>query len=176
MHERLVRLRTGADVRGRLQRPDLVVGQLHAHEDRLGADRGLHLGRVVTAETVDADDRVLHTPAFDRVPHRRVLHRSGDDVAATAGACDRAEHRGVHRLRAGRGEHDFPRPSAQERGDLFARVFQSDTRHSALCVQPTGVARMLTKIGEHRFEHRWTEWCRRRVVEIRASHDEFTRA
>ena len=45
------------DLGGRLQRADLVVGELHRDEHRVGPDRGRDLGRVEAAGRVDADRR-----------------------------------------------------------------------------------------------------------------------
>ena len=154
VHEHAARPRAAAhDLGRRLQRADLVVGELHRHERGVGAHRVEHLGRVEAPEAVDADDRHLGVGPRDRVAHARVLDRGGDDVAgARATACERTPDRGVHRLGARRREHDLARPGAEERRDLLARVFERDARHPPFGVQAAGIGVVLAQEREHRLE------------------------
>jgi hypothetical protein len=63
-----------------------------------------------------------------------VFDRGRDDVLSARRLGERTCNRGVHRFRARRREHDFARPGAEERGDLFTRALERDSRRAALDV------------------------------------------
>ena len=108
----------GHDLVDRLQRADLVVGELHRDEHGVGPDRGRDLVGVEPTEPVDADDGDVVGATRDRVEHGRVLDRGGDDVTPPARSAARrrtarSEDRGVDRLGAAGREDHLPRSGAE---------------------------------------------------------------
>jgi hypothetical protein len=81
-----------------------------------------------------------------------MLDRGRYGVPRAGGPGQRAPHPGVDGFGSRRSEDDLARSGAEERGNLFASVFERDARGTSFGVEPTGVGVMLAEIGEHRVE------------------------
>ena len=113
-----------------------MVAPLDVDEAGVGADGAEQLVGVDAAAAVDADDRDLAV-GLGREAHRRVLDGRQHLVAAALG---RAPAGRGDRLGGPAGEHDRPRPGAEQRGDLLPRRLDRDPCLQPLGVDPPGVA------------------------------------
>jgi hypothetical protein len=159
-----------ADLRDRLDRPQLVVRGHHGDEHGLGTQRVRDPLHVHDAGRVDRDDGHRHAAALQRLQrlqHRRVLDRGRDHVALG----DQTADHEVVGFRRPRGEHDLLRVCADERGHLRARLLD---RVRGLLAESVVLARRvpeaLGEVRQHRVEHRGVDRRRRVVVEVDALH------
>jgi hypothetical protein len=141
-----------------LERADLVVGELHADERGCGPDRVDHLGGVVAALLVDADDGDVGAASVAGVEHGGVLDGRRDHVPGRVGAGDAAPHGGVDGFRAAGGEDDLARPGAEQTRDLFAGVLEGDACHATFGVQAAGIGVVGPQERQHRLERGRAEW------------------
>ena len=85
-----------------------------------------------------------------RVQHRRVLDRAVHERRPLRGAGQRAEHRGVQRLRAVGGEADLVRPGAERFGQRLAGRVEQQPGPPARAVEPGRVGPAVVQRGEQR--------------------------
>ena len=159
------------DGRGRLERADLVVGELDRDERGVGADRADHLVGVEAPGAVDADlgDREpVGAPAG--VEHRRVLDGGGDDVTVSPARAS-APQIAVLTASVPLDVNTTSRGRAPNSAATCSRAVSTATRvDAAFGVQATGIAVVVAEVRQHRVERARAQRRRRRVIEIRARH------
>ena len=161
----------GTDLGDRLDGPDLVVREHDGNEDRLVGDRCAQLVEGDAAVLLDRQVRdavALPLEALASIEHGLVLGATGDDVIAFVLVKFGDPLDGeVVRLGGAGSEDDLLAVSAQERGDLLARLL-----HRFLGAPAEGVAaarrvaELGGEVGHHRLEHPRIEGSRGVVVEI----------
>ena len=125
-----LRPRTRSAIVGdRLDRPDLVVGEHHRHQDRPVGERRLELVRVDAAVAVDRQLHDLEAELLEvaeRVPDGVVLDRRRDDpVAVRLARPGRALEREVVRLGAAGREHDLAGLGAEPRREPLVGLIEA---------------------------------------------------
>ncbi len=154
----------------RLDRPDLVVGQHHRHQDRPVGQRRLELVRVDAAIAVDRQLDDLEPELLqvaERVPDGVVLHRRRDDpVAVRLSGPGRALQGEVVGLGAAGGEDDLASLRVESRRESLMGLIEAGPGGPAERVRRAGVAEGLGQVGQHRVEDLAAERGRRRVVEV----------
>ena len=158
MEENALLLADGADLRDRLHGPDLVVREHDRDQDRLLGDRVPNLLRGDAAVLIDVEVRdaeALSLQPLAGVEHRLVLGARGDDVVALLPVeLGHALDGEVVRLGRAGGEDDLLLASADQAGDLLARLFDRFLRFPAEGVAAAGgIAEVGGEVGHHRLEH-----------------------
>ncbi len=163
-------MRDPADLRDRLDGPDLVVCGHHRDEDGPVGDRVLDVARVNAAELVDREigdpaALLLERPAG--VENRVVLDRGGDDmVPALPEGCRHPLDRPVVSLTAAGGKGDLLRLRPKGRRNPGPGLFHALPGRMGKPVERRGVAKIPGEIRGHRREDLGFCECRRRVVHV----------
>ena len=167
---RALRANDLADLADRLQRADLVVGELDRDDRRPLRDRGGNLLGVDPAVAIDRQLDDLEAELLEvlqRVEHRVVLDRAGHDSMAAALARPRgALQREVQRLGAAAGEDDLARTRPDRAGDTLMGLVERSARSPAVRVRRRGVAELAAQERQHRLERLRTQRRRGGVVEV----------
>ena len=167
----------GAGDRGDvLDGADLVVGEHHGHQDRVGPDRGSHLGGIDPAAAIAADHGQLG-PAGpgERVrggQDRLVLDRADHQVAAplrTPSLQHPAEGQVVG-LGAARGEGDLAGRAAGGVGHPVPGLVHGGAGLPAVPVDRRRVAEPVPEPGQHRRPHLGVERGGGGVVQVEGLH------
>ena len=146
----------GGELPDRLDRADLVVGEHHADEDRLGSDRGFQVVRVHAAVPIrrqldDLEAELLQVA--QRVTDRVVLDCGADDsVPARLAGPGRALDGQVVRLGTPGREHDLAGLGAESAGHSLAGVVETGTRPPAERVRGRRIPEVVAQPGQHRLE------------------------
>ena len=155
-----------------LDRPDLVVGEHDADEDRFAADRTGDLVRVDEALRVNLEAGDLEAEAlqvFERVEDGVVFHGGGDDVCAGArvllGEGDPFEG-GVDRLGAATTEDQLAGTGVEDLGDFVAGGVERVRGVAPESVKGGGVAEGAVEERRHRFGDLRVDRGRRRVIDV----------
>ncbi len=167
----------GAGDRGDLlDGADLVVGQHHGHQDRVGPDRGSHLGGIDPPAPIAAD----HGQLGGTRPGERL--RGGQDRLVL----DRADHQVTAPLRtpplqhpaqgqvvglgAARGEGDLARRAAGGGGHPIPGLVHGGAGLTAVLVDRGGVAEPVPQPAQHRRPHLRVERGGGGVVQVEGLH------
>ena len=158
------------DVRDRLNGPDLVVGEHHAHEERVGPDRRRDRGRIDDPALVDRDvghlDAEVLLKVTRRTQHRAVLDRRRDEVPSTRAGQRNTLKSHVVALGAAAGEHDLVVAAGEDPGDLGACPLARLGGAPAERGEARGIAELLLKVRLHGLAHPRMNGGSRCVVEI----------
>ena len=153
-----------------LERPDLVVGEHHGHQDRAVRDRPLDVRRVDAPVAVDGHLDDLEPELLEvreRVADRVVLHRRGDDPRAARPAGPRgALEREVDRLGPAAREHDLAGVRPDRPREPLVRVVEGLAGGPTPGVRGRRVAEDAAQVRQHRLEDLGAQRRRRGVVEV----------
>ncbi len=151
--ERASRLGYFANFLDGLKNAGLVVGQHHADQSRLRAQRALNRRRVDQAARGGRDKGSLHSErghALRRCQYCRMLNRRRHEVIAGA---QQAEDRGIVALGAAGVEDHFGVVAVEELGQSGAGSVHGGVRLLSVEVNRAGVAEALDPVRAHRLHH-----------------------
>ena len=159
------------DLGDRLDRPDLVVGQHDADQDRAVGQRGLELVRIDPSVPVDGqlDDLEPELLEIAQACGRRRGARSSvdhDPMAARLAGPGRALQGQVVRLRPARGEDDLAGLGAEPGGEPLVGLVERRAGAPAVGMRRARVAEHLGQVRQHRLDDLAVERGRRGVIEV----------